>query len=89
VRTSSAKQQTKENQMKAKAEITSKPQTTSAKQITLETLRELKAKMYAQADAAIRASDPRNPQKIMRIQRRVDRDARHIAFAINAVTFKM
>jgi hypothetical protein len=77
--------------MKAKAEITSKAQTqtTNTKQITLETLRELKAKMYAQADAAIRASDPRNPQKIMRIQRRVDRDAAHIAFAINAVTFKM
>lgn len=83
--------ETKENQMKAKAEITSKAQTqtTDAKQITLKMLRDLKAKLYAQADSAIAASDPRNPQRIMRIQRRVDRHAAHIAFAINAVTVKM
>ena len=77
--------------MKAKAETTSKAQTqtTDAKQITLKMLRDLKAKLYAQADTAIAASDPRNPQKIMRIQRRVDRHAAHVAFAINAVTVKM
>ena len=77
--------------MKAKAETTSKAQTQTAdtKQITLEMLQDLKAKLYAQADAAIRAADPRDPQKIIRIQRRVDRDAAHIAFAINAVTVKM
>jgi hypothetical protein len=79
----------KQYQMKAKAEITSKTQTTDAKQITLKMLRDLKAKLYAQADSAIAASDPRNPQRIMRIQRRVDRHAAHIAFAINAITVKM
>ena len=83
--------ETKENQMKAKAETTSKAQTqtTDAKQITVKTLRDLKAKLYAQADSAIAASDPRDPQKIMRIQRRVDRQAAHVAFAINAVSVKM
>jgi hypothetical protein len=77
--------------MKAKAETTSKAeaQTTDAKQITLKMLRDLKAKLYAQADSAIQTTDPRNPQKIMRIQRRADRHAAHIAFAINAVTVKM
>jgi hypothetical protein len=75
--------------MKAKAETTSKVQTTDTKQITLKMLQDLKAKLYAQADADIGAADPRDPEKIIRIQRRVDRDAAHIAFAINAVTVKM
>jgi hypothetical protein len=60
-----------------------------AKQTILQVLRELKAKLYAQADEAIRATDPHKPEKIQSIQRRVDRDAARVAFAINLVSVKM
>jgi hypothetical protein len=59
------------------------------KQIALKVLRELKAKLYAQADEAIRATDRHKPEKIQAIQRRVDRDAARVAFAINLVSVKM
>jgi hypothetical protein len=59
------------------------------KQTTLKTLRELKAKLYAQADQSIRRTNPHDPETIIRIQRRVDREAGHIAFAINMVSVKM
>jgi hypothetical protein len=73
--------------MKAKAVITSKPrkQTTDAKQITLKTLRDLKATLYARAAITIKAY----PEKAERIQKRVDADASKIAFAINLVSIKM
>ena len=59
------------------------------KQITIKMLSELKAKLYRQADEMIRAADPHKPEKIQAIQRRVDRDAGRIAFAINMVSSKM
>lgn len=59
------------------------------KQTTLKTLRELKAKLYVQADQSIRAANPHDPETIIRIQRKVDRDAAHIAFVINMVGVKM
>jgi len=75
--------------MKAKAKITSKPQTqtqtTNAKQITLQTLRDLKAKLYDRAAITIEAY----PEKADRIQKRVDADASKIAFAINMVSVKL
>ncbi len=59
------------------------------KQIAVKTLIELKAKLYAQADEAIRTGNPHDPWRTIRIQKRVDRDAAHIAFAINLLTVKM
>lgn len=59
------------------------------KQTTLRMLRDLKAKLYAQADQSIRGANPHDPETIIRIQRKVDREAAHIAFAINMVSVKM
>ena len=58
---------------------------TNPKEITLKTLVQLKAKLYANAT---RASE-QNPAKAEVIRKAVDRDASHIAFAINMVTVKM
>lgn len=58
---------------------------TDAKDITMKTLAELKAKLYANADRAKK----QNPSKADIIQKAVDRDASRIAYAINAVQVKM
>jgi hypothetical protein len=63
----------------------SKQQTPDAKQITLQTLRDLKATLYARAAITIEAY----PEKADRIQKRVDADASKIAFAINLISIKM
>jgi hypothetical protein len=55
------------------------------KEITLKTLADLKAKLYANAARAI----AQNPHKAEMIQKRTDADASRIAFAINMVQVKM
>jgi hypothetical protein len=62
-----------------------KQPTPDAKQITLQTLRDLKATLYARAAITIKAY----PEKADRIQKRVDADASKIAFAINLISVKM
>ena len=56
-----------------------------SKEITLKTLTELKAKLYANAARSI----AQNPHKAEMIQKRTAADAAHIAFAINMVQVKM
>lgn len=56
-----------------------------AKQITLKTLRDLKATLYARAAITSKAY----PDKADFIQKRVDADASKIAFAINLISVKM
>lgn len=58
---------------------------TNCKEITLQTLIQLKAKLYANANRA----SQQNPGKAEIIRKAVDRNASHIAFAINMVTVKM
>jgi hypothetical protein len=55
------------------------------KEITLKTLADLKAKLYANAAPSI----AQNPTKAEAIQKRTAADAAHITFAINMVTVKM
>ena len=57
----------------------------SAKQVTLRTLGQLKRYLYAQAARAQQSS----PQQAQAIQRRVDSEARHIAFVINMAASKL
>jgi hypothetical protein len=71
--------------MKIKSTVTPRPPKIDSKQITLKTLRDLKATLYARAAITIEAY----PEKADRIQRRVDADAAHLAFAINLVSVKM
>ena len=54
------------------------------KQITLKTLADLKAKLYANAARSIAA----NPAKAEAIQKRTEADASRIAFTINMVQVK-
>ena len=54
------------------------------KEITLKTLAELKAKLYANAAKAIAA----NPPKAEAIQKRTEADASRVAFTINMVQVK-
>ena len=55
------------------------------KAITIRTLAALKQRLYAQAAIAMK----QNPQKAEIIQKRVDADARHLAFAINMASIKL
>jgi hypothetical protein len=55
------------------------------KQITIKTLTHVKAKLYANADRAMK----QNPSKADIIQKAVDRDAARLAFAINMVQIKL
>jgi len=61
------------------------PTETELKEITLKTLVQLKAKLYASATRAMK----QNPAKADIIQKAVDRDGSRLAFAINMVQVKM
>lgn len=55
------------------------------KDVTVKTLAQLKAKLYVNAAHAMK----QNPAKAEIIQKAVDRDASHLAFAMNMVLLKM
>jgi hypothetical protein len=55
------------------------------KAITIRTLCQLKRHIYGQAALSIQ----HNPAKADAIRQRVDADARHLAFAINMLSYKV
>ena len=55
------------------------------KDITMKTLSQLKAKLYANAAQAMK----QNPAKADIIQKRTDSDAAHLSFAINMISIKL
>lgn len=76
----------------ASVSVQSRPPVSTAapadsKSITLRTLIQLKRLLYAQAARAQQSSS--SPQQAQAIQRRVDAEARHIAFVINMAAHKL